>query len=126
MRQLFFSIILIIAAVVCKAEDGSRLWLRHEAGNNVTNVTVETGLKKTSALKIAVEPCSELSTRRTPPLPSVWVRTGQRQLINQNLMLMNPLAEVAELKKMEMLSTLLKLLPLSTYKTLSVLFFISI
>lgn len=55
MRQLFFSIILIIAAVVCKAEDGSRLWLRHEAGNNVTNVTVETGLKKTSALKIAVD-----------------------------------------------------------------------
>lgn len=55
MRQLFFSIILIIAAVVCKAEDGSRLWLRHEAGNNVTNVTVETWLKKTSALKIAVD-----------------------------------------------------------------------
>lgn len=55
MRRLLLSTTLIVVAALCRAEDGSRLWLRHEAGNTVTNVAVGTGQKKTPALKIAVE-----------------------------------------------------------------------
>lgn len=55
MKRLLFSVTLIIAAITGRAEDGSRLWLRHEAGNVVTNVVTGAGVKKSQTVNIAVE-----------------------------------------------------------------------
>jgi len=55
MKRLLFSVTLIIAAITGRAEDGSRLWLRQEAGNVVTSVVTGAGVKKSQTVNIAVE-----------------------------------------------------------------------
>lgn len=55
MKRLLFSVTLIIVAIMSRAEDGSRLWLRHEAGNVVTNVVTGAGVRKSQTVNIAVE-----------------------------------------------------------------------
>lgn len=46
---------MIIAAIIGRAEDGSRLWLRLDANNVVTNVEIGAGVRKSQTVRIAVE-----------------------------------------------------------------------
>lgn len=55
MKRLLFSAVLIIAAIIGRAEDGSRLWLRQDAGNVVTSVEIGAGVRKSQTVRIAVE-----------------------------------------------------------------------
>ncbi|MBO5156590.1 MAG: alpha-glucuronidase [Prevotella sp.] len=55
MKRLLFSAVLIIAAIIGRAEDGSRLWLRLDANNVVTNVEIGAGVRKSQTVRIAVE-----------------------------------------------------------------------
>lgn len=57
MRKLLSIAVLLVVGMSMCAEDGSRLWLRHEAGAVITEVMAGAGLEKQPAVRIA---CDEL------------------------------------------------------------------